>query len=113
MADHTEGGTEAGLAGIIFASALSFAHQGLSFSATAYIRRALGVFEKVMGENHRYRLSTRNTLTHSYLSVRDRAVPLVERALRNSWLLPENDHPVAAKVRMKLAAVADPNAQQG
>lgn len=52
----------------------------------AYIRRALGVFEKVMGEDHRDKPSSRNTLTYAYLSVRDQAqaVPLLERALRDS-----------------------------
>lgn len=86
MADHTKGGTEAGVAGILLASGLFLAFQGPSFSAMAYIRRALGVFEKVMGEDHRYKPSSRNTLTYAYLSVRDlaRAVPLLERALRDS-----------------------------
>lgn len=39
----------------------------------AYIRQALGVFEKVMGEDHRYTLSSRDTLTYAYLPVRDLA----------------------------------------
>jgi hypothetical protein len=86
LADHTEAGTEAGVAGILLASGLFLACQGLSLSAMAYIRRTLGVFEKVMGEDHRYTLSSRNTLTYAYLSVRDlaRAVPLLERARRDS-----------------------------
>ena len=86
MADYTEGGTEAGVTGILRASGLFLAYQGLPFSAMAYIRRAMGVFEKVMGEDHRYKLSSHNTLTYAYLSVPDlaRAVPLLERALRDS-----------------------------
>ncbi|WP_159046452.1 tetratricopeptide repeat protein [Streptomyces sp. MMG1121] len=81
MADHTEGGIETGVAGILLTSGLFLAYQGVSFSAMAYIRRVLGVFENVMGEDHRYTLSSRNALAYAYLSVRDLAwaVPLLER----------------------------------
>ncbi|QZY20208.1 hypothetical protein [Streptomyces decoyicus] len=46
----------------------------------------MGVFERVLREDHRYTLPSCNTLTYAYLSMRDlaRVVPLLERALRDS-----------------------------